>query len=151
MRPSVSVGDDVLAERTDLSVAPVRLLIMTLGHATVLIDSIEWTYAKTMPYVPHWYVVRDRDLSSDDFEALVRFLRSSGRIGLWGRRPRSTVLEDGRIVEGLIYCDVGEFRYWTMGWPIDEETIINREEIRLSTVRWIEPHYLSERPELAEA
>jgi hypothetical protein len=150
MRPSVSVGDDVLAERTDLSVAPVRLLIMSPGDATVLIDSLTWTFAKTMPFVPHWYVVRDRDVSAEQFESLLRYLRANGRIGVWGSKPRSTSLEDGTIVEGLIYCDIGEFRYWTMGWPLKEETVINREEISQSSVSWIDVNYLDTRPEVRD-
>jgi hypothetical protein len=75
-------SDDVLAERMDLSVAPVRLLIMSPGDATALIDSMNWTFAKTMTFVPHWYVIRDRDVRAEQFESLVRYLRANGRIGL---------------------------------------------------------------------
>jgi hypothetical protein len=123
---------------------------MTQAEAVALVDSLEWTFAKTMPFAPHWYVVRDRDVDSDRFEELVRYIHRHGRPGLWGRRPRSTVLDDGRIIEGLFYCDIGEHRYWTMGWPVEEETVINREEILSSRVRFIEANVLSERPEVSD-
>jgi hypothetical protein len=104
-----------------------------------------------MPFAPHWYVVRERDLDSDTFDSLIRYLRANGRPGIWGRRSRSTVLNDGSIIDGLIYCDIGNHRYWTMGWPVEEETVINREEIASSTVRFIEPNHLSDRPELSDS
>jgi hypothetical protein len=104
-----------------------------------------------MPFVPHWYVVRDRDIHSERFVELVRYIHHHGRPGRWGSSPRSTVLDDGRIIEGLIYCDIGEHRYWTMGWPVEEDTIINREDIATSSVRFIEVTYLDRRPELADS
>ncbi|CAN5749101.1 hypothetical protein BH23ACT4_BH23ACT4_11890 [soil metagenome] len=117
-------------------------------QASTLIDSLNWTYANTMPWVPHWYIVRERDLETGRFEDLVRFLRSSGCPGVWGTTPRSTVLEDGRILRGILYRDISEFRYWTMGWPVEEETIVNREDVTTSEVRFVEPPYLGKRPEL---
>jgi hypothetical protein len=124
---------------------------MSEAEAVALVDSLTWTFAKTMPFIPHFYIVRDRHLDSERFEALVRYLRSHGQPGRWGSRPRSTVLDEGRIIEGLIYCDLGEQRYWTMGWPIDEETVVNREEIASSTVRFINVNYLDHRPELVDS
>jgi len=122
---------------------------MTADEARELIHSLDWTYAKTMPWVPHWYIVRDRDLDGERFENLVRCLRDNGRPGVWGTTPRSTVLEDGRILRGILYCDIDDYRYWTMGWPLDEETIINREDLATSEVRFIGASYLAGRPELS--
>jgi hypothetical protein len=122
--------------------------IITPLDAAALVDSLIWTYAKTMPFAPHWYVVRDRDLDSERFEELVRHIRGHGRPGIWGRSPRSTVLDNSRIVEGLFYCDIGDHRYWTMGWPVAETTVVNREGIETSRVRFIDVAFLDERPEL---
>jgi hypothetical protein len=124
--------------------------LMTLEEAIALVDSLTWTFAKTMPFIPHWYILRDRDLDSKRFEDLVRYIHNTGCPGRWGRKPRSTVLEGGRIIEGLIYCDIGDHRYWTMGWPIGEDTVINREDISTSTVRFIDVNYLERRPELSD-
>jgi hypothetical protein len=56
------------------------------------------------------------------------------------------VLDDGSIIEGLVYCDIGDHRYWTMGWPVEEETVINREVIETSTVRFIDPQSIERTP-----
>jgi hypothetical protein len=123
---------------------------VTEAETKSFVDSLSWTYAKTMPFAPHWYVVRDRDLDSRRFDVFVRYIRSHGRPGRWGRRPRSTVADDGRIIEGLIYCDIAGHRYWTMGWPVEETTVINREAITNSTVRFIDVNPLEKRPELSD-
>jgi hypothetical protein len=122
--------------------------MMTPAEAVALVGSLTWTYAKTMPFAPHWYIVRDRDLDTGRFEQLVRHIRGQGRPGIWGHSPRSTVIDDGRIVEGLFYCDIGEHRYWTMGWPVAETTVVNRDGIETSRVRFIDVAFLEERPEL---
>jgi hypothetical protein len=142
------IGDKQM-ESEEKTASPKRPL--DEDQAAALVDSLIWTYAKTMSFAPHWYVVRDRDLDSDRFEALVRYIHGHGRPGRWGSLPRSTVLGDGRIIEGLIYCDIGDHRYWTMGWPVVEETIINREEVTASTVCFIDVTDLDHRPELTDS
>ena len=89
-----------------------------------------------MPFIPHWYVVRGRDIAGEDFADLVRHIHANGRVGHWGVQPRTTHLEGGGTVDGLIYYERGGWRYWTMGYPIDEETIINRESVDRKGIRW---------------
>ena len=100
------------------------------------IADLNWTFAKTMPWIPHWYVVRDRDVDRDTFKRMVRVIWAHGRVGHWGVQSRQTHLEDGTIIDGLIYLERREWRYWTMGYPIDEETIINREQRERAGIRW---------------
>jgi hypothetical protein len=76
------------------------------------IDSIQWTFAKTMPEWPHEYIVRDR-VDSVLFEALVRHIRQHGFEGRFYQRVLTYFAEDGLL-------------YWTMGTPIEETTIVNR-------------------------
>lgn len=76
-----------------------------------------WTYAKSMPWVPHEYVVRHKWDSGLDWEAVVQFMRDHGRPMTWGRKPPKP------------YFDAGEWRYFTMGSPLSETTVINRERI----------------------
>ena len=76
------------------------------------VDSEEWTFAKTMPEWPHEYLVRDR-VDTQLFEALVRHIFEHGEEGRFYRRVLIYFAEDGLL-------------YWTMGGPVEEETIINR-------------------------
>ena len=76
------------------------------------IDSIQWTFAKTMPEWPHEYIVRDR-VDERLFEALVRHIREHGFEGRFYDTVLTYYAEDGLL-------------YWTMGAPIKETTIINR-------------------------
>lgn len=72
-----------------------------------------WTFAKTMPQDPHWYIVRERYADDPTFTAFVRTIRQNG----YPERFK------GRIYTML---DVGEFKYWTMFASPEGTTIINR-------------------------
>ena len=84
-----------------------------------------WRYAKTMPEIPHQYTVRDlrspdgrrtTAMGSDEFEWFVRLIRAEGVMKTWGRRTHP-------------YLQVGGWEYWTMGDPVEETTIINRQPV----------------------
>lgn len=76
------------------------------------VDSLQWTFAKTMPEWPHEYIVRDR-VDRVRFEALVHHIRQHGFDGRFYEQVFTYFAEDG-------------FLYWTMGEPIEETIIINR-------------------------
>lgn len=83
-----------------------------------------WRYAKTMPECPHEYTVRDLSpggekttaMGDSEFEWFVRLIRDKGELAEWGGKVRP-------------YLRVGGYRYWTMGAPVEETTIINREPV----------------------
>jgi hypothetical protein len=83
-----------------------------------------WRYAKTMPECPHEYTVRDLSpggprttaMGDAEFEWFVRLIREKGELAEWGGRVKP-------------YLQVGGWRYWTMGAPVEETTIINREPV----------------------
>ena len=79
-----------------------------------LAPTLAWTFAKSMPGVPHWYVVRGKDLSREDFERAVRVTRTYGEPGKFYSRTN-------------IYLYTADRRlwFWTMGEPVEETTIIN--------------------------
>ena len=90
------------------------------------IERSGWVFAKTMPENPHEYTVRDLAnadarkstcLSHDTFEWFVRYIREHGQRRKWGRRM-------------LSYLEVDGWKYWTMGWPPEVTTIINREKVQ---------------------
>ncbi|MBM3252795.1 MAG: hypothetical protein FJZ16_00890 [Candidatus Omnitrophica bacterium] len=78
----------------------------------VFINSSSWTYAKTMPEWPHYYIVRSLD-NEVMFVKTVEYIRSNGYEGSFYEKK-------------IIYFDDDKYTYWTMGDPIQETTIINR-------------------------
>jgi hypothetical protein len=84
------------------------------------LEAWPWRFAKTMPHIPHWYVVRGETVTDEQFDALERFIRGTGFEGIWtspgGHRMRNT------------YCVIGEWSYWVI------ENIINRDVATTSTV-----------------
>lgn len=86
-----------------------------LQHLAAFIDANEWTFAKTMPNLPHWYVVRGKH--EGDFDRAVETIRRWGTERAFGRRR-------------FTYLAVDEHEYWTMGAPIHETTIINRARVK---------------------
>lgn len=76
-----------------------------------------WQEAKTYrETAPHEYTVRDwqrGENANAEFDQFVALLRRCGYADLY---------YDFR----LIYWAVDEFKYWTMGWPVAETTVINR-------------------------
>ncbi|SDO72304.1 hypothetical protein SAMN04489867_0415 [Pedococcus dokdonensis] len=81
-----------------------------------LAPTLQWTFASTMPGVPHWYVVRGRTpgLSPEDFERAVRVTRTFGEPGKFYARTNLYLFTRDR-----------RLWFWTMGAPIEETTIIN--------------------------
>ena len=73
---------------------------------------VKWTYAKTMPDCPHFYIVKKPDIEKT-FEKTVEYLRTFG-------------CTDYFYDKSGIYLYLGIYwKIWTMGAPIKETTIIN--------------------------
>lgn len=93
--------------------------------ALAFIEGSGWRLARTMLDIPHQYTVRD--LSSPgagrttawshvSFEWFVRHIRENGIRKTWGPYENT-------------YLVVGEWEYWTMGFPVEETTIVNRQAV----------------------
>jgi len=76
------------------------------------VESVHWTYAKTMPEWPHEYIVRKR-VDEELFVSLVIHIRNYGYEGKFYSKP-------------ITYYEHEGMTYWTMGAPIEETIIINR-------------------------
>lgn len=77
----------------------------------------KWVFAKTMPQHPHEYVVK-KNLSFFNqrlFEQITSYIR------LYGRDERYLGTHPVRQ-----YLYLGEWKYWTMGAPVLQTTILNR-------------------------
>jgi hypothetical protein len=83
------------------------------------IDSANWVFAKTYAETaPHEYAVREKNPHlEDEFVYFVKFIRKHGyKEKFWSKLHT--------------YYDVGEYKYWTIGNPIDETTVINRAAVK---------------------
>lgn len=88
---------------------------MTVEAFDAFVQAHQWTFAKSMPWCPHHYVVRKQCRDDAEFCAAVAYIRANGHQRWWGRKK-----------DPLLYVQHGAHFYWTMGNPIEETTIINR-------------------------
>ena len=85
------------------------------------VAAVRWQFAKTMPHDPHEYTVRKWG-DPEEFEAAVVFIREQGYDDLYKRRWYRAYDLDG-------------WKYWTMGAPVGQTTIINRKDLSLATTQ----------------
>ena len=84
-----------------------------------MIARCQWTFAKTMPFAPHEYIVKDKcSLSEEEFEYFVNMQRRHGVKEQWGKYNNP-------------YLYIDDYKYWTMGAPIEETTVINRAKVHV--------------------
>jgi len=81
-------------------------------RARAFIAAAPWRFAASMPHQRHWYTVRGQT-PERDFEWFVDYIREQGYDGCF----------QGSLYR---YLNVDGWRYWTMGAPVRETTIINR-------------------------
>lgn len=89
---------------------------MNYNDIREFLESQTWTFAKSMPKSPHWYIVRERIRDDYKFDKAVIFIRHNGKPEKYFRAT-------------YIYFYLGKYKYWTMGAPINETIIINRAEV----------------------
>lgn len=79
-----------------------------------MIARCQWKFAKTMPFAPHEYIVRDKcPLTDEEFVYFVDMQRRFGVKERWGKYNNP-------------YLYIDDYKYWTMGASYDETTVINR-------------------------
>ena len=74
------------------------------------------TYRET---APHEYIVRTWEENEEGNREFDRFIAHIRRFGF----------ADFYYKIRHIYWEVNEFKYWTMGWPVEETKVINRARI----------------------
>jgi hypothetical protein len=95
----------------------------TMTEIRAFIASVEWRFAKTMPWCPHYYnVLRWNPEKKDGFFKLVSAIFNHGYQEPWPRPPQKA----SRIV---IYFNVDGWRYWVMDPTIEETDLINRANL----------------------
>lgn len=86
---------------------------MTPEEISAFIASSNWVFAETMAENPHEYALRKATADVGLFERFVLHIRAHGYHKSFKGR-------------GYTCLDVGPHRYWTMGSPLPETTLINR-------------------------
>ncbi len=74
------------------------------------------TYRET---APHEYVVRDWETDQQGDRDFAQFITLIRRFGF----------ADFYYKVWHIYWSIDEFKYWTMGWPVEETTVIKRARV----------------------
>ena len=77
------------------------------------LEAHKWTFAKTMPDNPHFWLHVESARSIEEFEDAVAFIQKEGIPERYYRSTYNCVYLNG-------------WKYWTMGYPPDQTTIINR-------------------------
>lgn len=84
-----------------------------------MIARCTWTFAKTMPWCPHEYIVRGKcPLSEEEFLFFIEMQRKYGKVERWGK-----------YITPYLYID--GYKYWTMGAPVEETRVMNRAKITI--------------------
>ena len=112
----------------------------------LMISRCTWTFARSMPFAPHEYIVKGRcQLTTEEFELFVNLQREFGVKEQWGKYNNS-------------YLYIDDYKYWTMGAPIAETTVINRAKVNVikeavwlyheikrikKDVQYNQPHYVN--------
>lgn len=88
---------------------------MKIEEAKIFIKNQAWIFAKTMPEMPHEYIKKNLFILYD-FNQFVKLIREEGYSEKFNGRT-------------YVYLNIGKFKYWTMGAPINKTTIINRAKL----------------------
>lgn len=94
-------------------VEDLTLPIVGMDEVRAFIAAHDWTFAKTMPQNPHWYVVRNKCRDEAEFVAVVLYIREHGRRVKYQK-------------SWYTHLDVDGHHYWTMGDRINNTWILNR-------------------------
>ena len=88
---------------------------MTEEAILCIINTLQWKFAKTMAYWPHWYTVRQSNNKelNEMYIDLYNYIKDNHYIHVFHG-------------EEYKYCDIGEYSYWIMDDDIDSSEIINR-------------------------
>ena len=80
-----------------------------------LLNEGSWRFAKTMKQHPHEYTLKE-NWNKEDFIKCVKYIR---KFGVWGNFFKVPIK----------YFYTKEYKYWTMGYGLDQTKLINRAKI----------------------
>lgn len=77
-------------------------------------ERYRWTYARTMPHSPHFYIWRDKEMTKDDYDRMFGALRTFGTVGKYWDRTQLYLINPAN-----------GYRYWLMDRHYYTCTILN--------------------------
>lgn len=80
-----------------------------------------WKYARTLGTNPHHYTLRETWKTSELFSEAVIALREYSE-------------PEKFYSKTYMMCYLGNFKYWTMGAPVEETILINKKQINFARV-----------------
>ncbi len=84
-----------------------------------MIESCQWTFARTMPEAPHEYIVKGKcPLTDEEFVSFVEMQRKFGVKERWGKYNNPYLYVDG-------------YKYWTMEASVEDTKVINRARVNV--------------------
>ena len=86
-----------------------------------LLENSEFTFAKSMPNLPHSYIVKEEWGNDTEFEDLVLFIRENG-------------VTERFFSKTYIYYHLNGYKYWTMGNQVGVTRIINRAKVEIESL-----------------
>lgn len=88
----------------------------TQAHIKMIFWKTKFKFAKTMPKIPHEYTLKEDWEDDELFEDVVRYIRDNGVKEKFYRKE-------------FTYLYLGNYKYWTMGNPIETTILINRARV----------------------
>jgi hypothetical protein len=89
---------------------------LTLAQVKSTLWKTKFTFAKTMPKIPHEWSHRKDWYSDESFENIVKYIRENG-------------VKEKFYKKEFTYLYVNGYKYWTMGNPIKTTIILNRAKV----------------------
>lgn len=86
---------------------------MTDEYLAVLFRAVPWTFAKTMPHIPHFWTAKQDWEDREQFTEICHYIVTHGR------------MERFKTFKPKPYLYVNGWRYWIMNEP-HEAKVINR-------------------------
>lgn len=80
------------------------------------LERAEWTFAKTMSSIPHWWTVRSQWENSTIFDMVVEYINTNG-------------VDEKFFSRYFTYLYCGEYKYWTCDPNPKGIYLINRAKI----------------------
>jgi len=88
---------------------------MTPEQVGAILEQQQYKFAKTMPWLPHWYTLKPTWSDPNLYRTIVTWILCYGELRIWGKK---------RTIRR--YFDFGKYRYWPMTTDPDESIVLNR-------------------------
>ena len=91
---------------------------MTRDEVGELLEKQKYKFARTMPWIPHWYTLKDTWDDGNQYRDVIAWILENGELRQWSKKK--TVRK---------YFDYGIWRYWPMTTDPEESILLNRCKI----------------------